>query len=135
MFQLDDRSHTIPPGFDDDVQAQAKTAAQMMKDGFNRYGDWTAACNYYNSGTPDTANTTGGDYRPDVTERQAYLAPLEGPPTSITNRVVAATNRDGRLEVFVIGGDGIAYHNWQTTPNGGWADWTALGATPATSAH
>jgi hypothetical protein len=86
VFQLDDRSHPIPPGFDADVQAQATMAAQMMKDGFQRYNDWTIACNYYNSGTPDTASTTGGDYGPDVMERQAYLAPLGG----LTGKVEAS---------------------------------------------
>ncbi len=78
VFQLDDRSHTIPPGYDGDVQAQATTAAQMMKDGFGQFGNWTKACNYYNSGSPDTGATTGADYGPDVMERQAYLAPFEG---------------------------------------------------------
>jgi hypothetical protein len=87
MFQLDDRSHhPIPPGFDNDVHAQATMAAQMMKGFYQQYGDWTKACNVYNSGSPDTARTTGGDYGPDVMERQAYLAPLGG----LTGKVEAS---------------------------------------------
>src|SRR5215471_1923199 len=129
VFQLDDRSHTIPAGFDDDVRAQAETAAGMMADGYQRFGDWTAACNYYNSGSPDTASTTGGDYGPDVMDRQAYLATIAGPPTSVpsTNRVTVARNAEGGLEAFVVGGDGALYHAWQTSPGGGWTDWSSLG--------
>jgi len=129
VFQLDDRSHAIPAGFDEDVRAQAETAAQMMVDGFQRFGDWVAACNYYNSGQPDTAGTTGFDYGPDVMERQAYLESIAGPPTSTstTNRVTVARNAEGGLEAFVVGGDGALYHAWQTSPGGGWIDWSSLG--------
>jgi hypothetical protein len=81
VFQLDDRSHQIPPGFDQDVRAQAEKAGQMLEAGFHRFGDWVKSCNYYNSGSPNTGNTTGRDYGPDVMERQAYLATLDnGPP-------------------------------------------------------
>src|ERR687884_423981 len=66
VFQLDDRSHQIPPGFDQDVHAQAEKAAQMLEAGFRRFGDWVKSCNYYNSGSPDAGQTTGRDYGPDV---------------------------------------------------------------------
>lgn len=77
VFQLDDRSHQIPAGFDQDVHAQAEKAAQMLEAAFRQFGDWVKACNYYNSGSPDTGHTTGHDYGPDVMERQAYLATLD----------------------------------------------------------
>jgi hypothetical protein len=77
VFQLDDRSHHIPPGFDHDVRDQADTAAQMLKTAHHRFGDWVKVCNYYNSGSPDTQHTTGRDYGPDVMQRQAYLATLD----------------------------------------------------------
>jgi hypothetical protein len=79
VFQLDDRSHAIPPGFDRDVRAQARKAAEMLEAGFRRFGDWVKSCNYYNSGSPETRHTTGRDYGPDVMERQAYLVTLEVP--------------------------------------------------------
>lgn len=85
VFQLDDRSHQIPPGFDQDVRAQAQKAADMLADGFRRFGEWVKACNYYNSGQPDAGGTAGGDYGPDVMERQAYLATLIPPIPQTAN--------------------------------------------------
>lgn len=38
-----------------------------------------------------------------------------------------AANADGRLEVFVAGGDGALWHVWQTAPNNGWSDWSSFG--------
>lgn len=82
IFQLDNRSHTIPPGFDSDITMQAVTAAAMLSALYQRYGDWTSACNAYNSGSPLTANTAGGDYGPDVMARQAFLLQQLGVPVS-----------------------------------------------------
>jgi hypothetical protein len=48
------------------------------------------------------------------------------------SKVAIINNADGRLEVFVVGGDGRGggnelYHKWQTAPNGGWVtDWESL---------
>src|SRR5205809_5864023 len=36
-------------------------------------------------------------------------------------------NVDGRLELFVVGGDGVLYHKWQAVPNGTWGDWYSAG--------
>lgn len=131
VFQLDDRSHTIPPGFDGDVQAQATTAAQMMKDGFNRFGDWTQACNYYNSGSPDTGSTTDGNYGPDVIGRQAFLAHFEG-SGALTGTVEASPTLSVRsgpgTDHPVIGtvafGDSVAIHCWArgTSVSATWPD-------------
>jgi acylphosphatase len=49
------------------------------------------------------------------------------------SKIAIINNVDGRLEVFVVGGDGRGggnelYHKWQTTPNGEWVtDWETLG--------
>jgi hypothetical protein len=38
-----------------------------------------------------------------------------------------AENADGRLEIFALGGgDGALYHNWQTSPGGGFSGWNWL---------
>lgn len=76
VWQLDDRFHVIPSGFDTDVHAQAQTAAEMLADLRRRQGNWLAACNAYNSGSPLTENTTNQNYGPDVLERQATLVAL-----------------------------------------------------------
>jgi hypothetical protein len=76
VFQLDDRYHEIPPGFDDDVRAQAEKAASMLAEFYAQYGDWLSACNFYNSGQTETEKTTGGDYGPDVLERTDFFATL-----------------------------------------------------------
>jgi hypothetical protein len=85
MFQLDDRWHAIPPGFDQDVYAQATKAAQMLSGFYDRFGTWTRACNAYNSGKPDTSATTGHDYGPDVMERQAFLVTLHRVDAPLTD--------------------------------------------------
>ena len=41
--------------------------------------------------------------------------------------VAAASNADGRLEVFGVGTDNALWHDWQITPNGGWSGWNSLG--------
>lgn len=76
VFQLDDRYHNIPAGFDADVRAQADIAASMLGVLWARYGDWVKACNAYNSGSPVTSVTAGGDYGPDVMARQQFLSTL-----------------------------------------------------------
>ena len=42
---------------------------------------------------------------------------------------VVGANVDGRLELFVVGGDGVLYHKWQAVPNGTWGDWYSAGGT------
>lgn len=41
----------------------------------------------------------------------------------------AVCNADGRMEVFVIGGDGALYHIWENTPGGSWNTWATLAGT------
>ncbi len=77
VWQLDDRSHHIPPGFDNDPEAQARTAAEMLHQLHHRFGDWEQALNAYNSGHPDAAHTTGHNYGPDVLHRLHQIDEIE----------------------------------------------------------
>lgn len=43
----------------------------------------------------------------------------------LTSRPAALRNRDGRLEVFHVGGEGRVFNDWQTSPNNGWSGWNA----------
>lgn len=74
LFQLDDRWHDIPDGFDTDPALQAETAAFKLHVDQGRFWDWVKTLNYYNSGSPNTEDTTGGDYGPDVWSRRQWLA-------------------------------------------------------------
>lgn len=74
LWQVDDRSHPIPDDWATDLDWQCRTAADIFNDCLGMAeDDFIAACNYYNSGQPQTQYTTGGDYGPDVTERREYL--------------------------------------------------------------
>src|SRR5512132_2549888 len=42
-------------------------------------------------------------------------------------RPTALSNRDGRIEVFLVGTDLNLYHLWQIAPNNGWSGWGSLG--------
>jgi hypothetical protein len=44
-----------------------------------------------------------------------------------TGRPAVGMNLDGRLEVFVRGGDGALWHIWHGGPNHGWSNWESLG--------
>nr|CRY95988.1 hypothetical protein [uncultured prokaryote] len=78
IFQLDDRSHKIPRGFDQNPFLQGETAAGMLEDLLAHYEKRiTPACAAYNAGEgavdqalkrgedPDQV-TTGGDYAAHV---------------------------------------------------------------------
>lgn len=78
LFQLDDRWHTIPSGFDRNIAQQASIAAKMLSDLIGRHG-LHGALNAYNSGQTSDAGTTGHNYGPDVLERLAYLVSHESP--------------------------------------------------------
>lgn len=41
--------------------------------------------------------------------------------------VAAYTNADGRVELFNVGGNGVIWHTWQTTPGGPFAPWVSRG--------
>src|SRR5205814_182246 len=38
------------------------------------------------------------------------------------------SNADRRLELFVVGFDGVLYERWQQTPNGPWSGWYNAGS-------
>jgi hypothetical protein len=46
----------------------------------------------------------------------------------LTSVPVVARNADGRLELFVVGGDGAVWQRWQLTPNGKWSSWKSMGS-------
>lgn len=73
VWQLDDRSHSIPLGFDSNVQQQAQKAAEMLVAAFNLWGAWLPAFAYYNSGQPNDWNTANHDYASDVAARLMTL--------------------------------------------------------------
>jgi hypothetical protein len=77
VWQLDDRWHNIPHGFDKDPVAQAHVAAEMLQQLHQRFGDWEKALNAYNSGHPDAAHTTGHNYGPDVLHRLHQIDRIE----------------------------------------------------------
>jgi hypothetical protein len=46
---------------------------------------------------------------------------LYNPPgTGFSSNAAVGQNADGRLEVFLIGYDGVLWHRWQTAPGGSW---------------
>lgn len=73
VWQLDDRSHVIPAGFDSNVQLQAQKAAEMLVAGFNLWQAWLPAFAYYNSGQPTDWGTAHHDYASDVQARLMTL--------------------------------------------------------------
>jgi hypothetical protein len=82
----------------------------------------------------------GGSQADPTKERALYhkwqTAPNDGwsdwyshgtPGVSLAGNPAAAAAADGRLELFVVGADGVLYHKWQTAPNDGWSDWFSHG--------
>ena len=49
------------------------------------------------------------------------------------SQLAMARNADGRLEIFYVGTNHVLYHNFQTTPNGGWHGDLPLGGWAADS--
>ncbi len=105
VMQLDDRWHTIPPGFDLDARAQFTKAAEMMAGLLAvEDGELLPALNRYNSGSPETIHTAGKDYGPDVIERMEHLAGrFSATAPGRTKEVVMfmfKDPRDGRIWLF-----------------------------------
>jgi hypothetical protein len=112
VWQLDDRSHIIPPGFDSNVELQATTAAKMLHDDLAAQGGNIdkAAC-VYNSGQPYDQYTTGGDYGRDVAERQAWCEanltyPTLIPWEEVTGMLDLGTDAAGNRRVLAVGAGG-----------------------------
>jgi PASTA domain len=49
------------------------------------------------------------------------------PGKRFTDHPVVAAGADGRLELFLRGGDQNMYHAWQTSASNGWSDWVNEG--------
>ena len=88
VWQLDNRSHTIPAGFDKNVHLQATTAAKMLRSLLHSFATAAnpirAALAAYNAGAGTVAynvahglnvdtGTAGGDYSADTYARMLYL--------------------------------------------------------------
>jgi hypothetical protein len=85
VWQLDNRSHVILPGFDQDVKAQCVVAASMLKGLLNQFGgNDRAALAAYNAGANTVSynlthglnvdiGTAGNDYSADTAARMTYL--------------------------------------------------------------
>jgi hypothetical protein len=71
VFQLDDRSHMIPSPYP--VADEARDAAEHLASEAARLGSWQEACAAYNSGQPNDAYTTGGDYGADCMSRADWI--------------------------------------------------------------
>lgn len=79
LWQVDDRSHDIPDDWATNVEWQCRAGADIFNDCLGAADDdFVAACNYYNSGQPNTSGTTGRDYGPDVNDRRNYLVSKYG---------------------------------------------------------
>jgi hypothetical protein len=52
-------------------------------------------------------------------------------PARVVSDPVVGTNDDGRLEVFIVGGDGALWHSWQVQGNiSQWSPWASFGSPP-----
>ena len=51
----------------------------------------------------------------------------EPPGGNVYDEIGVYRNKNGTLEVFVIGSNNALWHIWQTSPSGGWSNWTSLG--------
>lgn len=124
VWQLDNRSHTIPPGFDGNVHLQAATAARMLRGllaGFAHAPDpLRCALAAYNAGAGTVGynlahgldvdtGTAGGDYSADTYARLLYLQGAV--PVSLSSQDVdriAAAVTDKLLAEVVHSPDGRA---------------------------
>lgn len=94
VFQRDNRSHTIPANYLQDVRQQAVDAATLLVSNYHRFGSWQGACAAYNSGQPNDAYTTGHDYGADVMGRMTWLQQNRGQqsPVQPSPRLLRLTN-------------------------------------------
>lgn len=92
VFQLDDRFHQIPAGFDADPYAQAQVWGGMMAERVHETGTVWGALVAYNSGNMngDDWTTANHDYAADVLGRLQTLQQLR--PTVYTVRMFAVTS-------------------------------------------
>jgi hypothetical protein len=141
VWQYDDRSHSIPVGFDTDPRAQAEQAARMLRDGIAGWnGNLAAALASYNAGAgavrravnlgrhPDSV-TTGHDYSEDVLARMAVLqrdlaavpvqpAPVSADPFPEEIMLPIATNpNNGRYWVLTGPDGGVASFEADGSPS------------------
>lgn len=130
VWQLDDRSHTIPGRFDVNVGWQCNTAAGMLAGLIGTFrGNLRAAVAAYNSGAGTVSwnlangfdidrGTAGNDYSRDVLERMSWLqsnhtyppppgSPLPAQPKDDDMRLVTDTDAQPELTLQVRGIDEV----------------------------
>lgn len=122
VWQLDDRSHPIPAGFDADVHAQAVQAAAMLRALAGQFsGRWDAVLAAYNAGagtaTYNLANglnidtgTAGGDYSADTLARMHYLQqrfPQQAPQPPEGDEMAKILYASGRGVKLLVAGDRV----------------------------
>lgn len=140
VWQLDDRSHTIPDPFP--VEMAADIAGQMLRGLLDHFsGHREPAVAAYNAGvggveralsrgqSPDAA-TTGGDYSADVLARMEYLQtrfpdtqPEEGDMPQPSDKVRALKNPNGAGFYELQADGGIITRDGATFPQGMPAYW------------
>jgi hypothetical protein len=86
LWQIDKRSHVIPPDWRSNIEWQCRKGAEVLRSCYRKCGAWEGAANCYNSGSCRTSATTHGNYGPDVVERLGWvqrvldeLAPIPAP--------------------------------------------------------
>jgi hypothetical protein len=122
VWQLDNRSHAIPPGFDADVPLQCATAARMLAGLLAHFGgNERAALAAYNAGAGTVdynlsnhldidSGTAGGDYSADTLQRRLALLDMFPPAQSNTevldmDAVTAITEHANQLAQLIERGD------------------------------
>lgn len=118
VWQLDDRSHAIPPGFLGNVHTQAATAASMLRALMSQFspseGGVRCAFAAYNAGASTVTynlshginidtGTAGGDYSADTYARMVYLQeafPVTAP--TITKADILALLADAEVRAALV---------------------------------
>ena len=112
------------------------TTAPIATPATNLYSDTglTASTTYYykvaavdNAGNIGAVSTeVSGTTSTGATSWSSW-GPLGIASTGILNNTAVIDNTDGRLEVFVVGGNTGLWHKWQTAAGSStWTDWTSL---------
>jgi peptidoglycan hydrolase-like protein with peptidoglycan-binding domain len=112
IWQRDDRTWSIPDGFDSEPYLQGVAAASLLSTLINGSESIMAALNRYNSGSPLASSTTGGNYGPDVSARLGYLRTHLAP---VFAGDLALGNSDADVSLWQ---GQLAWRGWKITVDG-----------------
>ena len=128
VWQLDNRSHEIPVGFDGDVKAQAIKAAEMLAGLIADFGELGPALAAYNTGSGNVSkrlalglspdlDTANGDYSADVLERldvvqHTLKVTSSHAATTTTTTALGEDDDDMATVVQATDGDQALYLFW-----------------------